>query len=213
MKVIAFNGSPRKAWNTATLLQKVLEGAASKGAATELVHLYDLNYKGCISCFACKYKDSASYGRCAVHDDLRPVFERIEGADAIVLGSPVYLGAATGEMRSFAERLVFQYLQYTNPPTSLCPKKMRVGLLYTMNVNEQQVEMTGYLTHLGIAEGMMNAVFGAAESFYCYDTYQFDDYSKVVMERFDPQAKKERREKVFPHDCKMAFEMGVRLVS
>jgi hypothetical protein len=47
MNVIAFNGSPRKEWNTATLLKSALEGAASCGAQTELVHLYDLDYKGC----------------------------------------------------------------------------------------------------------------------------------------------------------------------
>jgi len=51
MKVIAFNGSPRKKWNTSTLLEKALEGASSKGAETELIHLYDLNYRGCISWF------------------------------------------------------------------------------------------------------------------------------------------------------------------
>ena len=45
MKVIAVNGSPRKKWNTATLLENALEGAASKGAETELVHLYDLSDK------------------------------------------------------------------------------------------------------------------------------------------------------------------------
>ncbi|XWX63056.1 flavodoxin family protein [Desulfitobacterium sp. AusDCA] len=50
MKVIAINGSPRKNKNTATLLNKALEGAE-----TELIHLYDLNYKGCVSCFACTY--------------------------------------------------------------------------------------------------------------------------------------------------------------
>lgn len=66
MKVIAINGSPRKKWNTATLLEKVIEGVASQGAKTELVHLYDLSFKGCISCFACKLKDGKSYGRCAV---------------------------------------------------------------------------------------------------------------------------------------------------
>ena len=54
MKVIAVNGSPRKTWNTATLLQKALDGAKSVDADTELVHLYDLNFKGCTSCFACK---------------------------------------------------------------------------------------------------------------------------------------------------------------
>jgi hypothetical protein len=47
MKVIAFNGSPRKKWNTATLLEKALEGAASQGAETKLIHLYDLDFKGC----------------------------------------------------------------------------------------------------------------------------------------------------------------------
>ncbi len=52
MKVIGLNGSPRKGWNTATLLERALEGAASHGVQTELLHLYDLNYKGCISCFA-----------------------------------------------------------------------------------------------------------------------------------------------------------------
>lgn len=42
MNIIAFNGSPRKSWNTATLLNKALEGATSAGAETELIHLYDL---------------------------------------------------------------------------------------------------------------------------------------------------------------------------
>jgi len=77
MKVFAFNGSPRKEWNTATLLKKALKGAESRGAETELVHLYDLNYKGCISCFSCKTIGGESYGRCAVKDDLADIFEGI----------------------------------------------------------------------------------------------------------------------------------------
>lgn len=60
MKVMAFNGSPREKRNTAILLNSALEGAASKGAETELVHLYNLNFKGCSSCFACKLKDGKS---------------------------------------------------------------------------------------------------------------------------------------------------------
>jgi len=125
MKVMAFNGSPRKTWNTATLLEKALEGAASKGAETELIHLYDLNYKGCISCFACKTKDGKSYGRCAVKDDLTPIFEKVLDAQALIFGSPVYLGTSTGQMRSFMERLVFPFLTYTDPPGTLFPGKSR----------------------------------------------------------------------------------------
>ncbi len=77
MKVVAFNGSPRKSWNTATLLNQALEGAASQGAETELIHLYDYSYKGCISCFACKLIGGKSYGRCAVDDELKPILRRI----------------------------------------------------------------------------------------------------------------------------------------
>jgi multimeric flavodoxin WrbA len=77
MKVIAFNGSPRKKWNTATLLEKAMEGASSQGAETKLIHLYDLNYKGCISCFSCKMKNGKNYGRCAVKDDLTSIFEEV----------------------------------------------------------------------------------------------------------------------------------------
>ena len=110
--VIAINGSPRKSWNTATLLEHALKGAESAGAKTGLVHLYDLDYKGCTSCFSCKLKDGKSYGKCAMKDDLTPILERIARADAFILGSPVYIGTATGEMRSFLERLVFPYLVY-----------------------------------------------------------------------------------------------------
>ena len=123
MKVMAFNGSPRKKWNTATLLEKALEGASSQGAETNLIHLYDLNYKGCISCFACKTKGGKSYGRCAVKDDLAPVFKHIEEADAIILGSPIYLGTVSGEMRSFMERLMFPIHDLYGPPAVSFPQK------------------------------------------------------------------------------------------
>lgn len=75
MKVYAINGSPRKSWNTAMLLENALKGAAAQGAETELIHLYDLNFKGCTSCFGCKLKGGKSYGKCAMRDDLTPVLE------------------------------------------------------------------------------------------------------------------------------------------
>jgi multimeric flavodoxin WrbA len=83
VKVLAINGSPRTNCNTATLLKNALEGAVSQGAQIELVHLYKLNFKGCISCFARKLKDGESYGRCAVQDDLTPLLKKAEGADRL----------------------------------------------------------------------------------------------------------------------------------
>jgi multimeric flavodoxin WrbA len=84
MKVMAFNGSPRKNWNTAQLLEKALEGAASAGAQTEMVNLYDLNYRGCMSCFSCKQKDGVNYAKCAMRDDLTPLLKKAGEADALI---------------------------------------------------------------------------------------------------------------------------------
>ena len=86
MKAIAINGSPRKRWNTATLLRKALAGAKAKGAMTEFVHLYDLSFRGCISCFACKKISGKSYGRCAVRDELTPLLTKAAEADVLILG-------------------------------------------------------------------------------------------------------------------------------
>ena len=209
-KIIAINGSPRKKWNTATLLKNALEGAESQGAETELVNLYDLDFKGCKSCFSCKTKGSRSYGKCAVKDDLTPILERIEDVDAIILGSPIYLGTVTGAMRSFIERLIFPYLTYTDPIQSLFPKKIHSAFIYTMNIAEEQIEEYGYATQFNTNENYLNLIFGESESLFGYDTYQFRDYSKVVADRFDEKKKAKRRKEVFPKDCKKAFEMGAR---
>lgn len=212
MKIMAFNGSPRKQWNTATLLQKALEGAASKGAETELIHLYDLNYKGCISCFACKTLGGKSYGRCAVKDDLADIFSRVEKADAILLGSPIYFGEISGEMKSFMERLIFPYSTYTDPPQSLFPRKIKAGFIYTMGVPEELMHQFGYTQTFDRHAMILNRIYGESEYICSFDALQFDDYSRVLATRFDPQKKKKRHDEVFPVDCQQAFDMGVRLV-
>jgi multimeric flavodoxin WrbA len=210
MKVIAINGSPRKGWNTATLLNRALEGAASLGAETELINLYDLDYKGCMSCFACKFKEGRSYGRCSIKDDLAPVFKKIEEADAIVMGSPIYFGQVSGEMRSFLERLLFQYLVYDGKGTTLFKKKIKTGFIYTMNVSENILKNIGYEQNFKGMEKTLERFFGASESLIATDTYQFDDYSKYVTTGINAEAKAKRHQEEFPGDCTKAFEMGVR---
>jgi multimeric flavodoxin WrbA len=125
VKLLAINGSPRTKSNTATVLNHALEGAASQGAETELVNLYELNFKGCISCFSCKLKKGEGYGRCAVNDELTPILKKVAEADAIILGSPIYLGTVTGEMSSFLERLIFPYLVYDVNHSTLFKRRLR----------------------------------------------------------------------------------------
>lgn len=213
MKVIAVNGSPRKEWNTAQLLQKALDGAAAQGAATELVHLYELDFKGCTSCFGCKLKGGRSYGRCAMNDGLTPLLEKIAGADALVLGSPIYFGTVTGEMRSFMERLLFPYFVYAQPPQTLFGRSMPTAFIYTMNVSEEQMREYQYPLHFKVNENYLRRLFGSAESLCCCETLQFADYDKVVFDYFDPAARRARHAELFPENCGKAFALGGRLAT
>ncbi|HMK95066.1 MAG TPA: flavodoxin family protein [Candidatus Limnocylindrales bacterium] len=211
MKVIAINGSPRKTWNTATLLNEALKGAESKGAKTEIIHLYDLNFKGCTSCFSCKLKNSKSYGHCGYQDELKPVLDMIPEVDALIIGSPIYIGMLTGEMKKFLERLAFPYVAYDKARSFRFPKKMPVGLIFTTGAPEEYLQAAGTNQNISQTENLLKR-FGPVELLLSTDTYQFDDYSKYQQE-FDVKAKAERREKVFPLDCKKAFDLGIQLVS
>ena len=145
------------------MLNKALEGAASNGAETEMIHLYDFTYKGCKSCFACKLINGNSYGQCSINDEISPILQKIKNADAIILGSPIYLGLITGEIRSFMERLIFPYLVYDEKYSTLFPKKISVGLIYTFGVNEQKLEQTKWKESLKYNEFLVERIFGKAE--------------------------------------------------
>ena len=121
--LIAINGSPRKNWNTAQLLQHAVKRAQDAGASAEIVNLYSLNFKGCTSCFACKLK-SRPHGSCAMKDDLSPVLEKIKNADAIIFGSPIYFMNLSSGMIAFIERLFFSNYIYSDEIPTVFPKKL-----------------------------------------------------------------------------------------
>jgi len=212
MKVIAINGSPRKNKNTAKLLEKALEGAASKGAEIEIIHLYDLSFKGCISCFACKSKNCAAPGVCLYNDSLTAALKKCLEADVIILGSPIYFWDVTGEMRSFLERLMFPVLTYTEGFKGLLKRKIPIGCIYTMNVSEEFLNDAGYSKIFDHNHAGLERLFGHCEYINAYNTVQFDDYSKVHCEVFDESTKKKWQEAEFPNDEQRAFELGVRLL-
>ncbi len=159
-----------------------------------MIHLYDLDFKGCISCFACKLKGGKSYGKCAVKDGLTPVLEKLEDADAVILGSPIYFGNVTGEMRSFMERFFFQYLVYSTDPQSLYPKNIPVGFIYTMNVTEDLFEIFGINKLVELNERVAARLFGCSESLYSTDTYQLMTTQNTLLIGLTPK-KKQKGEK------------------
>jgi len=102
MKVIGFVGSPRKKGNTVTLVNEVLRGARDAGAETKIYHLNALNIRGCQACYKCQTGPDA---RCVQKDDMAAIYDDLYSADAIVLGSPVYMFQVTAQTKTFTDRL------------------------------------------------------------------------------------------------------------
>lgn len=99
MKILAIVGSPRQGGNTATLVERALEGARQKGASVETIVLNDLNIGYCIACDACK-----ELGRCKIEDDMNGVAEKMKAADTLLLAAPVYWGDITAQMKAWIDR-------------------------------------------------------------------------------------------------------------
>jgi multimeric flavodoxin WrbA len=214
MKTIGINGSPRKGWNTSILVEEALRGAASRGSETELINLYDLNFRGCISCFACKLKGGKSLGRCAANDDLRPALDRIHECDALIVGSPIYISEVSAGVRAFTERLAFQYITYGNKErATFFERRVPVILIYTMNVGESMLDAAGYTAKFKSYEDLYDRLFGPAKTLVSTETWQTTDYGKYEMTMFDAGARKKRRDEVFPRDKQQAFELGAELFS
>jgi multimeric flavodoxin WrbA len=217
MKVIALNGSPRKGWNTEKMLQRALDGARSCGAETELIQLYDQEFKGCVSCFACKMKGSKTNGLCAYHDNLRPILEKCRQADAIIIGSPVYYDYPTAQTRAFMERFLFpldtymvdengkrmKFLDYTVP----------AAYIFTMNQSAYRMEDSDYPTILKHNESNTERLLGYCETLYSCDTYQYKDYSVMDCNLFDEKKKAHQRDTQFPIDLDHAYQLGIRLAN
>jgi len=208
MKVIAINGSPRKKWNTAQMLESTLLGCKDAGAESKMYDLIDLKFKGCTSCFACKRLGGPSYAKCGMRDDLTPVLNDVWDADVLIIGSPVYFGDVTADLRAFLERLWFSVLMYNKENMIRAPKRMPVKIILTTNAPQE-------FFHTSLNESLvniMNGFIGPAELIEANDTLQFDDYSKFDVPMFDVEAKHKRHEEVFPLDLKRAYEMGKRAI-
>ena len=102
MKVVAFNGSPRKEGNTYQSLQVVMGELQKEGIETEMVQLGGKNIHGCIACYKCfKNKDK----ECSIKDDgVNDYIKKMMEADGIIIGSPVYFSNVTSEVKAFIDR-------------------------------------------------------------------------------------------------------------
>ena len=103
MKIIAFNGSPRKNGNTELLIKEVFKPILKAGIECEIVQIGGQALHGCSACYSCfKTKN----GRCSmVTDKMNDFLVKVHEADAIILASPTYYGSVSAEMKAFMDRL------------------------------------------------------------------------------------------------------------
>ena len=214
MKALFINGSPRKNGNMAQLLKRAMDGAREAGAEVELVNLYDrsLNYKGCMSCFACKVKGGKK-GVCSFKDDLQPILQKAVEADVLACGSPNYCGYPSAALRAFMERMEFPTVNYSDYSKPVVLKRICSATIYTMNCPNEEVYRQMNYHILMDASAQQLGVFGPTEVLCSYDTYQFPNYDRYDAATFSKVHKAEVRDTQFPIDLEKAFELGKRLVA
>ena len=101
-KVLLINGSPKANGCTAAALREMMDVFAQEGMETELIHVGNKAIRGCVACGNC-----AKAGRCVFDDLVNETAPKLEAADGLVVGSPVYYGSPNGTLLSFMDRLFY----------------------------------------------------------------------------------------------------------
>lgn len=94
-------GSPRKGSNTDTIVNQILNGSKTKSHTTEKIYLYDYELSPCIDCRKCKKGEFI----CILKDEMQKLYPKIEEADLIIFGTPIYWYGPTAQMKLLIDRL------------------------------------------------------------------------------------------------------------
>lgn len=125
MKALLINGSPRKEGNTYTALKEIANQLAVNGVDSEIVWIGNKYVRGCIGCAQCKAKGE---GLCVFNDDIcNEVITKMNEADALVVGSPVYYGTPTGNVLNLIHRMLFAGANVDGKPAAVLAVCRRGG--------------------------------------------------------------------------------------
>ena len=132
MNVLGIHGSPRKGGNSHRLLERALQGAGQAGAEVTLLRASELSISPCLACDSCK-----ETGICVHKDDMRKVSEHLEGADAILLATPVFFSGPPSQLKALIDRCQVEWWQrQSDDPRGISPKK-RDGYLIAVGATDR----------------------------------------------------------------------------
>jgi multimeric flavodoxin WrbA len=207
MKLFVINGSPRKKCNTAQLLDAFVDGAKSAEPEVEItsINVYDYQFSGCRSCFACQMTENRDYLECKIKDDVHDLLDEARHADGIVIGSPIYFLDISAQTKCFLERL-----NYPGPSE----KKIPSAFLYTMNADEESFQKFHIDDVIGTTRFYMKNNFGMEpDTVYSFNTFQYNDRENLNEHfRRNVKAKLQHREEQFSLDLQAAYNAGRKMV-
>ena len=143
MKVLLINGSAHKQGNTFAALSEVAQTLEKNGVEAEIVQLGNKPVRGCIACGQCKMKQ---LGRCVFDDDVcNRIVEKLDEADALIVGAPVYYGQPNGAVLAVMQRVFFSAGEKVqNKPAAavtVCRRGGGTAAFQTMNMMFQMMNM------------------------------------------------------------------------
>jgi multimeric flavodoxin WrbA len=222
MKVFVINGSFRKEGNTDIIIDKVLEGCKSMSAETEKVYVDELNINSCEGCLECRAE-----GICRQEDGLAEIVKKLEQADVIIIGSPIYGNYMTGQLKILLDRLMGVISRITYVPgggiksiTRLVIKKRNILSILTAGAPTPECaddalkllrRMLGSLNN----EGLMEEIIAVGINAKGAVVFPKEEWIKVAAKYGVPD-KEAYAEKCMARDKEVlagAYELGKRMAS
>ena len=146
-RLLIVNGSPRKDGVDAAIGKMIAERLSGFGYETEFVDLNELQIRGCQACMACKRT-----GKCAQNDDMIPLYDKIRASDMLILCSPIYYGAETGQMKTFIDRFYAMVIEKDGQRFVNFGDVKKASILLTCGAPD------GYMTYGGVLSSLTNTL-------------------------------------------------------
>ena len=142
MTVLLINGSPHERGNTYQALNEAAQALNEQGIETDIVWICTKPLRGCIACGTCAVKGN---GHCVFNDDLcNMVIDKMNAADGLIVGSPVYYGTPTGNILNLVHRMLFAGAQVQGKPAAavaICRRGGATAAFQTLQMPFQMVNM------------------------------------------------------------------------